>query len=134
MMEIRKRKKKIKIWEDRWLPSRGTFQVQSPTKILPKSVNVKELFSTITSDWNEDIIKAIFWEDETKTILSIQLGTINLEDKLIWVSTKNGAFIVKSAYFLAIKRKEEDIGGPSNLYKQNSRWKRIWQLAVPPKV
>lgn len=34
----------IKIWEDIWLTSSSTFQVQSPTTILFKEAQVSELF------------------------------------------------------------------------------------------
>lgn len=51
---------KIKIWADRWLPSQGTFQVQSLIKMLLRSATIKELLKDTCSKWNEDIIKAIF--------------------------------------------------------------------------
>lgn len=108
--------KKIEIWEDRWLPTWCTFQVHSPTMILSKSATVKELIIAFESEWDEDMIKAIFWEDEVKAILSIHLGTTNLEDdKLIWALKENDVFAVKSAYFVAISRNKEKQGCTSNI-------------------
>lgn len=65
--------KRIKIWEDIWLPTRDTFQVQSPNTVLPRSSTVNELFNASGFDWNEEMIKNIFWEDEAKAILKYSI-------------------------------------------------------------
>lgn len=100
--------KQSKNWEGRWLPSLGTVQVQSPNKILPRLATIKELIQDAASELNEELIKAIFWVDEVKAILSIPLGSTHLEDKLTWVLIENGAFTVKIAFFFsAINRKKQ---------------------------
>lgn len=35
----------IKIWGDRWLPSRGTFKIKSPNKSLPLDAMVDKLLN-----------------------------------------------------------------------------------------
>lgn len=75
--------KKIKIWEDRWLPSRGSFKVQSPNKILPRLATVKDLIQDADPVWKVELINLIFWEEEAKIILGIPLVSAHLEDKLI---------------------------------------------------
>lgn len=94
--------KKIKIWEDRWLPSRGSFKIQSPNKILPRSAIVKDLIQDADPVWKVELINLIFWEEEAKIILGIPLVSAHLEDKMIWALIKNGVFTVKSAYYNAM--------------------------------
>lgn len=51
---------------------------------------MNELLNAYDFDWNEEMIKDIFWEDEAKAILSIPLGSSNTEDKLIWALVEGG--------------------------------------------
>lgn len=60
--------------------------------ILSKSATIKGCIIASGSEWDEDMIKSIFWKDEAKAILSIPLGITNLEDKLIWTLIKSGVF------------------------------------------
>lgn len=41
----------LKIWGDRWIPSPNTYQVQSPNKLIPIEVTVKELLND-TKTWD----------------------------------------------------------------------------------
>lgn len=82
---------KIKIWSDKWLPTQGTFQVQSPNKQLPMEATMKELIKDDGSAWNEELIKNIFWEEEAKAILSIPLGRSGRVDEIIWALTEMGS-------------------------------------------
>lgn len=108
--------KQSKNWEGRWLPSLGTVQVQSPNKILPRLATIKELIQDAASEWNEELIKAIFWADEGMAILSIPLGSTHLEDKLTWVLIENGAFTVKIAFFFQpLTERNRLDGAPSNM-------------------
>lgn len=65
--------------------------------------------------WNEGLIKSIFGEEEAKAIFSIPLEKSNREDKLIWTLTKNGIFIIKITYFVALKQQSESRGTSSKL-------------------
>lgn len=116
----------INIWEDKWLPSRLTFQVQSPKKILPSIAIVNELLVERGTEWNVNLIQSIFWEEETKAILSIPVGQFQREDKLIWAMIEKGIFTIKSAYFLVLNLfKGESKGAPSNTEAQTRNWKFI---------
>lgn len=59
-------------------------------------------------------------------------GTIpfnsKVQDKMIWVVTKNGSFTVKSAYFSTLEVKLNKRGASTNLVVQNS------MCRVPEKV
>lgn len=56
------------------------------------------------------------------------------EDKLLWALTENDTFIVKSAYYMALNLNWDKRGELSNVEKQSSLWKSIWDLMVPVKV
>lgn len=98
----------INIWEDKWLPSRLTFQIQSPTKILPSSATVNELLMEGGTEWNIKPIQSIFLEEETKAILSIPLEQNKRKYKPIWALIDKGTFYVKSAYFLTLDFKGKE--------------------------
>lgn len=50
---------KIRIWEDNWLPTQSTFQVQSPVKILDHNAIVSELINHLDKSWDEEIIHKV---------------------------------------------------------------------------
>lgn len=86
------------------------------------------------TEWNVKLIQSIFWEEETKAMLSIPVGQILREDKLIWAMIDKGLFTVKSAYFFALNLKGESRGAPSNIEARTRKWKFFWDLSVPTKV
>jgi hypothetical protein len=58
----------IKIWEDNWIPSSHNMKVLTPrgNNLLTK---VDELINPVTGAWNEELIKALFWEVDVNRIL-----------------------------------------------------------------
>jgi hypothetical protein len=65
----------------------------------PKGANllikVSELINSVTSEWDEQIIREIFW-----------LEGANLEDWPTWYFDAKGLFPVKSAYKVAVARRD----------------------------
>lgn len=93
-------------------------------------MTVKELLVEDDTEWNVNLLQSIFWEEEIKVILSIPLGQNRSEDKPIWALIDKCAFMVTSAYYLALNLKGERRGAPSNTEVQIRRWKSIWELLV----
>jgi hypothetical protein len=91
---------KIRIWEDKWLPTPTAYKVQSPLAILAPSAKVCELIERERKWWNISLLEQIFSPDEVKKILSIPLSSTNKEDILLWRGTMKGDFSVRSAYHL----------------------------------
>lgn len=87
---------------------------------------MNELFKEDETEWNEDLVNSILWEDEAKAILSIHLDKNLMKDKLIWDLIKNLVFIVKSAYFSVKNLKDEGLGNSSNTKKHSSKCKLVW--------
>ena len=55
-------------------------------------------------------------------------------DELVWAATPNGAFTVKSAYWIAMEMKEAEQEGTSGNAVQSQIWKTIWLAEVPNKI
>ena len=67
-------------------------------------------------------------------ICSIPICLWRLCDTLAWVDTKNGMFIVKSAYHLAAVGGEATNGSTSDTTVAVLQWKNIWNIRGPPVV
>uniref|UniRef100_A0A2N9GC52 Reverse transcriptase zinc-binding domain-containing protein n=1 Tax=Fagus sylvatica TaxID=28930 RepID=A0A2N9GC52_FAGSY len=122
----------IRIWKDRWIPTRSTFKVQSPISILQENTTVDALIFQDTRLWNAPLIDAIFEVSEADTIKSIPLSRRSSTDTIIWSETKNGVYSVRSAYHLLMKAKKG--GESSNNSQVNNLWKGIWNASVPQKI
>lgn len=115
---------KIKLWNDPWLPTSSSYRFQSPINVLSGEAKVKDLMDE--KGWNSQLIKEIFWEDMSKTILDIPLGIHRREDKLIWSLTDHGRFTVKSVHFATIRVKRTSTGSASN--SNCKPWSNFWTL------
>lgn len=85
--------------------------------------------------WNTSLIKDMFVPEDGKLILSIPLGHLTNEDKLIWHFSKNGLFSVRSAYHLTLRLEELLIPASSSSSTQTlNSWKWLWNLKLPSKI
>ncbi|XP_057247397.1 uncharacterized protein LOC130589819 [Beta vulgaris subsp. vulgaris] len=50
-----------------------------------------------------------------------------------WIWTRSGDFMVKSAYYVALKERDKERAGPSN-DNVNEGWKKLWKAQVPSKI
>ena len=91
--------------------------VQSPRVILDSQAKVSELIDHDTRMWKGELISEIFLKDEARMIKSIPLSPFSAEDRLIWHGTKNGIFLVRSAYFLEMDKMASQRGSSSNSRK-----------------
>ena len=89
---------KINIWDDCLFPS------STSRKIITVRGNcvlttVNELIDPTTGDWDELLIRDIFWHIDTERILQIPLFQHYTDDFVAWHLTKSGVFSVRSAYY-----------------------------------
>ena len=85
---------KIKVWQDKWIPTPTTFKVVSPRNILPKEATVSVLFNSTNHSWKENLNNEVFLSQEADMIRRIRLGSSLMEeDKLIWHYDLKGRFI-----------------------------------------
>ena len=126
---------RIHIWRDRWIPTKTTFKIQSLVKILTKNATIDSLIQHPTRQWNVPLIDAMFSTTKAATIKSIPLSIWASPDVLIWSETKNGVYLVKSAYHLLIEvNQARDVGESSNISHGRLLWKDIWSASVPQKI
>ena len=125
----------IRIWKDRWLPTRTTFKVQSPVNTLHENATVDSLIIQSSRQWNVPLIDEIFEASEAAIIKSIPLSNRISSDVLIWSETRNGMYSVKSAYHLLMEAKQRnEAGESSNTSRERDLWKGIWEASVPQKI
>ncbi|CAL2254324.1 unnamed protein product [Prunus armeniaca] len=93
------------------------------------------MFIKIAGQWDEELLKANFWEQEVKAILQIPLASTHREDKLIWHYDRRGKYSVISGYMVACMKKQRENGMEgSSTQDGTSLWKKLWNLQVPNKI
>ncbi|KAJ8429000.1 hypothetical protein Cgig2_025667 [Carnegiea gigantea] len=81
----------------------------------------------------EEIMWAMFIPCDVDIILDIPLCHSWPEDKLIWHYTSNDEFSIKSTYYVA-RSFHDPQHASSSAPQDNSLWKTIWRLDVPPQI
>jgi hypothetical protein len=99
--------RKIRIWQDKWIPQKSTFMVQSRPSFLAPTATVNELMVDMGQEWNKVLVEKIFFPKEAKHIFSIPLSGTSQDDALIWRGTAKGVFSMRSAYYMQKEVEEE---------------------------
>lgn len=126
-----------KIWDSPWIPDAGRFTMYTPRPpdtYFP--MHVADLIDPITRTWNKQLLATIFWPIDCARILSIPVGSIYSEDRLVWNYVKDGKFSVKMAYHVMVeeRRRQEDSNTGQTSGVENRNWQAIWKLNLLPKV
>ena len=125
---------KIRVWRDKWIPRPSSYKVISPEFQNSKDALVCELINRASNEWDIDKLSQWFIPEDRDTILGIPLSSSNTSDRLVWAETKNGKFIVKSAYTLALEElKNLELAKYSNEVTSRKLWKTIWNLNIQQK-
>ncbi|XP_042974644.1 uncharacterized protein LOC122306276 [Carya illinoinensis] len=119
---------KTRIWKDRWLPQPTTYKIQSLVHILQEDEKVERLINNETKQWDRGLITDAFDSDTAVMILKILISSSGIEDKLIWLGTKDDSFTIKSAYHMQ-KESIEMLRGQSSRGTQKQRsWSECWKM------
>jgi len=124
----------IRIWGDRWLPTLVTHAVQTLINSMEDTSMVEKLIDKEQSGWNSTLVRHIFSPDEAEVILNIPLSPLYPADRIIWKSTKDGAFSVRSAYHMGVELQASNRGQSSHTDQGNDIWKSLWSLHVSNSV
>jgi len=128
----------IRIWEDPWVPQGATKKPITPRRgnILTR---VSELINPLTEDWDDEMVRAIFWEEDAQKILTVPVH-LEMDDILAWHYDLKGMFSVKSAYRVfcddQIHRSKNDwaASSSSNVDDVEKVWSLIWNMQAPSRL
>jgi len=115
----------VRIWGNKWIPTSPNYQVQFPVQGLHHEARVNTLIDLGSGWWNFDLIQAIFYVEEAARICSLVISPLKHDDKLVWTSSKNGCFSVRSAYHLEMNRRVQEKGKSSKTREIPAFWKSI---------
>ncbi|KAK2652569.1 hypothetical protein Ddye_012425 [Dipteronia dyeriana] len=94
----------IRIFEDRWILRPTTFKILSSPKL-----NSDDKVACLVSEsggWNVNLINQNFFTEDVEGILSILLGSCQVEDCVLWHFDERGIYSVKSGYNVGHQIKE----------------------------
>lgn len=74
---------KIRIWNDKWIPSPSSFQVQSLIKNPYDSALEQDLLEEGGLGWNKPLVLDTFWPKGAEVIVNIFVSKRGGEDKII---------------------------------------------------
>ena len=117
---------KVRVWEDKRLPTPSTYRVSSPRLFMDPDIRVRELMNKDEACWKSEVLTTLFLPHEVDVIRSVPLGYRLPEDKLIRAFSSNGLFSVKSVYYGALEiARPENYGSCSEGSKEKWFWKMI---------
>ena len=89
----------INIYTDPWIPSSPGRKIVSPRGCNLYS-KVSQLISPITGQWDEVLIREVFFSVDVNRILQIPLNTNGFEDFIVWNFTRHGRYTMRSGYYI----------------------------------
>ena len=119
----------ISISSHKWLPHPPHFHDGAD-----KDLRVCGLISKVTHQWDWSILTTTFTQATVEDILRIKVGTLSTRDKLTWKENKPWEFTMKTTYQVAHRLSHTPSEEHSSAAQDQSLWKRLWSLNVPPKV
>ena len=84
-----------------------------------------------TKWWDMALLEQIFSREERVAIQSIPISNTDQVDVQIWQGTKNGIFLVRSAYHISKECEMVHKAGGSLSTPKKMLWNSIWQLQIP---
>ena len=129
---------KVNMWEDPWLP-RGTTRKPITPRGASLLTKVSELINPVTGEWDVQLIQDIFWPEDVAVIMQIPIDH-DMDDLPAWHFDAKGLFSVKSAYKVAVSRRDvkasrdASTSGSSRGDNGDFDWYKIWKLQIPNKV
>ncbi|CAN1849725.1 Putative ribonuclease H protein At1g65750 [Linum perenne] len=94
-----------------------------------EELRVADVFIPGVREWDAELVRDLFSEEETEEVLSIPVTSLGGEDKRVWHYSKNGEYTVKSGYHVLLERVV-----PMAHLRVEGGWNDIWQLQQLPRV
>ena len=132
----------IDIRSHAWIPNHVNFKLTQPEIVPVELTKVSQLLLSQPKRWNQELIAAVFLDQDAESILGIPLTQGHQHVSQFWVYDQRGSFSVKSAYKCAWLTYLEEKGNQGalgyldyNSVKQNvTWWNRLWKIKVQPKL
>lgn len=111
-----------------------------PTTIRPEACSlnwVSELIVEGGRRWNNNLIQFTFNKPDADAIVQIPISQLGSKDKPVWHHTRNGRFLVDSAYnWLANQDTQASTLPESSTSKARVQaiWKRSWKMKIKGKI
>ncbi|CAN1310238.1 Uncharacterized mitochondrial protein AtMg00310 [Linum perenne] len=116
---------KINIYSELWLPDKENFFMEVPVINGMEDMTAKYLLIAGLKEW----VGELFGQRHVSEIWSIPIKQSNLEDMRIWGLSRNGEYIVRSGYRVAMER----IFDQSQHHVQGN-WTELWNVEAPPRM
>ena len=126
---------RINIHHDKWIPRSGSMRPLRAI-FLQGITKVANLMVAAGNAWNNTRIDEMFSSDDALDIKKIAIGGPTMDDCLAWNYTKNGIFMVRSAYHLKItmnKLKTRRSESASSVNKHQG-YLGLWDTSAPNKA
>lgn len=101
------------------------------TDVIPglEDTKVCNLFKEEERDWDHDLVRDIFNEEDAAKILNIPLSYTSTADTWLWLADEKRGYTVKSGYRLLCQ-----LGSDFSGMVTDFNWLKLWSLAIPPKI
>lgn len=126
--------KSINIYNENWLPGRGSAKVVSPHVHALEGAQVAALINLDTRTWNQNMLQQHFLSFEAYHINTIPLCWTVQNDCLIWPACNSGEYSIKTGYKLLCEEENDSDASSLDSLKQDIFWRRIWKLRIPNKI
>lgn len=114
--------------KDRWLREKTGFCVEDFHGYAGRTEHVNSFFYPGTKTWDEGRVRQMFTTVDANAILATRVPQHDVEDRIVWSSSKDGIYTAKAGYKYWHDRNVDDSAIP-----QSNGWHKVWQLALPHK-
>ncbi|KAK9988593.1 hypothetical protein SO802_028832 [Lithocarpus litseifolius] len=126
--------KKIRIWQDHWLPKLHPPHLLYCPLADFENATVDILIEPSSRQWLPEMIDGLFNVEEAILVKNIPLSREPSEDILFWPHSSDGRYSCKTSYkFLKM---EAGLNAETQAPTSDEKhvWREIWSMCVPPKV
>ncbi|KAK8263437.1 hypothetical protein V6Z11_D12G042300 [Gossypium hirsutum] len=123
----------ISIWDDAWLPGEIPCKIQSER--FSGFEKVVDLIGANSGEWNVELLRGLFSDQEVRKIMTIPLASRALEDRW-WFPEEGGEYTIRRGYRLLLLGFPNSDDDRYNNVGQDIRrcYRQPWAANVPEKM
>lgn len=121
----------INFWEDPWVPNLMGFKPIPKNEIVRQSHGMVHSLLGRNGEWKSTKLNELFNNESVKRICEIFWVNMEKDDILVWLGNRNGAFSVKSFYWMENWDRERQAPWWKNLWNSNIHERHkffVWKL------